>query len=271
MIDLEIPFDKNEAYIIDAVEDGSPMPYKKLNQLIHEGLDKGYKRIILNNVCGQRFLGAALEGDIQIFINGVAGNDLGIFMDGPEIFVNGNAEDQAGNTMNSGKIIVNGSTGDVTGLSARGGEIYVKNDTGYRIGIHIKEYKGKMPKVVIGGICKDYFGEYMSGGLLLVLGLDIKDFQVMETKSEVFGNCIGSGIHGGVIYVRTNEVPEHLLGIGAKVVKFTEEDKHRIEPLIQNFCRYFKVPEDLIWSKPFKKITAASKRPFAAVYAKDLI
>ena len=111
----------------------------------------------------------------------------------------------------------------------------------------------------------------MSGGLLIVLGLEIEDSEVRETKYEVFGNCIGSGIHGGVIFIRTNEIPEHLLVIGAKVVEFTDAYKQRIEPLIQNFCRYFKVPEDLIWSKPFKKITAASKRPFAAVYAKDLI
>lgn len=266
-----MPFAKNNAVVIDALENGAPMPYKKLNQLIHDEINDGHKNIYLKNVCGQRFIGAALEGDIKLYIEGVPGNDLGIFMDGPEIFVNGNSEDQAGNTMNAGIIVINGSSGDVTGLSARGGEIYVKNSVGFRIGIHVKEYKGKKPILVAGGSCKDYFGEYMAGGVLITLGLNINDEKIDEIEGPVFGNCIASGIHGGVIFIRTDDIPRHMLGIGAKVVEFTENDKKKIEPLIKNFCMYFNVPEEIIWSKGFKKITAASKRPFAGAYAKDLI
>jgi glutamate synthase domain-containing protein 3 len=272
MKNLKMPFEPNEAVEINAItEEGAIISYQKLNQLIHDRVNEGHKKIILNNVCGQRFIGAALEGDIKIYINGVPGNDLGIFMDGPEIFVNGNTEDHSGNTMNQGKIVVNGSTGDVTGLSARGGEIYIKDNVGFRVGTHIKEYRGKMIKLVVGGICKEYYGEYMAGGLLITLGLEINNGKAKESSEPIYGNCLGSGIHGGTIYIRTEDIPEHMLGIGAKIFDFTEEDRKLIQPLISNFCKYFGIPEKIIWSKPFKKIKAASKRPFAAAYTKDII
>ena len=271
MKNLKIPFDEESATVISAIEDGTPLPYKKLNQLIHDEIDAGSKNIILNDVCGQRFIGAALKGDIKIYVNGVPGNDMGIFMDGPELYINGNAEDQAGNTMNEGKIIINGNTGDVTGLSARGGEIYVKNSVGFRVGIHIKEYKGKKPAVIVGGGCKDYFGEYMAGGILVVLGLRISDDGVEEIEEKLYGNCLGSGIHGGSIYIRTADIPEDFLGIGAKIVEFTEEDKKKISPYIKNFCEYFDIDESKIWEKPFKVLKPASKRPYGSNYCINIV
>jgi glutamate synthase domain-containing protein 3 len=272
MNDLKIPFEAKSACVINALANsGELMTYQKLNKSIHDNIQKGFKNFILNNVCGQRFIGAALQGDYKIYIDGIPGNDLGIFMDGPEIFVNGNSEDQVGNTMNEGKIIINGSTGDVMGLSARGGEIYVKQNVGFRIGIHIKEFKGKMPRIVIGGFCKDYLGEYMAGGLLIVLGLKIEGNEIKELDTPIIGNCLASGIHGGVMYIRTDTIPEDLLGLGAKIMEFTEEDKKAIEPYIKNFCTYFNISETLIWNKPFKKVQAAGKRPFAHNYCKDLV
>ncbi|MBD3354189.1 MAG: hypothetical protein GF364_22090 [Candidatus Lokiarchaeota archaeon] len=266
-----MPFKADEAVRINAIENDTPLSYKKLNQLIHDEIEKGNKRIILDNVAGQRFIGAALHGDIKIYINGVPGNDLGIFMDGPKIYVNGNSEDQVGNTMNSGKIVINGNTGDVTGLSARGGEIFIKGSVGYRVGIHVKEYKGKMPKLVIGGVCKEYFGEYMAGGMLIVLGLKISDNTIEEIDDQKYGNCLGSGIHGGSIFIRTEDVPEHMLGIGAKVIDLTEKDNKRIQPYIEEFCTYFGVKEEIIWKKSFKKIVPASKRPYGSNYCIDLV
>jgi len=272
MSDLKVPFDAKSACVINALSNaGDLMTYEQLNKAIHDNIHKGHKNFILNNVCGQRFIGAALQGDFKIYINGIPGNDLGIFMDGPEIYVNGNSEDQAGNTMNEGKIIINGNTGDVMGLSARGGEIYVKNNVGFRIGIHIKEFKGKMPRLIIGGYAKDYLGEYMAGGLVIVLGLKIEGNKVTEIEQPIIGNCLGSGIHGGVLYLRSENIPEHLLGLGAKIMEFTDEDKNVIEPYIKNFCTYFNIPESVIWKKEFKKVQAAGKRPFAHNYCKELV
>jgi glutamate synthase domain-containing protein 3 len=109
--------------------------------------------------------------DIEIF--GTPGNDLGAFMNGPRIIVHGNAQDGCGNTMNEGEIIIHGHAGDIIGLSARGGKIFVREDVGYRAGIHMKEYQGKKPVLVIGGTAQDFLGEYMAGGVLILLGLDL--------------------------------------------------------------------------------------------------
>jgi len=91
---------------------------------------------------------------VNIIINGVPGNDMGALMNGPTIIVNDDAQDGIGNTMNGGKIVVYGNVGDALGHSMQGGVIYVKGNAGYRACIHMKEYKGMHPTVVIGGVCR---------------------------------------------------------------------------------------------------------------------
>ena len=41
---------------IDAAPNNHPMDYKELNEKIHETLKNKSKKIILDNVCGQRFI-----------------------------------------------------------------------------------------------------------------------------------------------------------------------------------------------------------------------
>lgn len=53
----------------------------------------------------------------------------------------------------------------------RGGKIYVRDHAGYRAGIHMKEYKKKVPIMIIGGCAGSFLGEYQAGGILIVLGL----------------------------------------------------------------------------------------------------
>ncbi len=267
---IKIPSD---AFVIDAAPDGEPLPYKDLNQKIHNALDAGKKHLFLQRVCGQRFIGAAVRGsDVKIEIEGIPGNDLGIFMDGPEIIVHNNAEDQVGNTMNAGTIVVHGHVGDVIGLSARGGNLFVRGNAGFRCGIHVKEYKDQKPTIVIGGAVKDYFGEYMAGGVLIALGMEIDaEGNIKDLNRCICGNCLGTGIHNGKIFLRTTDLPKHLLGIGAKVMCFTEEDKLEITPLLKEFCRRFGSPMEKIWSKPFIKVVCESNRPFHGNYCTQLV
>lgn len=248
-------------------KDKKPMPFKELNQKIHNAADEGYKRIILKNVLGQRFIADCMEHkDLKIDIYGTPGNDLGVFMSGPTIEVFGSCEDQTGNTMNAGKIIVHGNAWDVTGLAARNGKIFVKDNGGYRIGIHMKEYQDQKPIVVYGGSVKEFFGEYMAGGILVALGLKIGDNGIEDVPpKEVVRGSLGSGIHGGAIYVR-GEVPDHYLGVSANIVEFTEEDLRVLTPILKEFCGYFKVPIEKIWEREIKKIAPSSSRPYGAYY-----
>ena len=255
------------AQVIEAAPNGNPMDYKDLNVLIHEAISNDYKKIILNNVCGQRFIGAALQGDTELIINGIPGNDLGIFMDGPSIMINGNCEDQCGNTMNDGTIIIDGDCGDVVGLSSRGGNIFIKNNVGYRVGIHMKEYQNKCPVIIIGGTTGDYLGEYMAGGKIIVLGLEIMpDGTILENHQPICGSNIGAGIHGGSIYLRTRENLDQRFGVGTKCSELSIEEQKELMDYVLEFCSVFNIPVDIIREIPFKAIKPISKRPFGGNY-----
>ncbi len=257
---------------IDAAPNNVPLDYRQLNEKIHVSIKEGATVINLNNVCGQRFIGASLQGDLEIIVNGLPGNDLGIFMDGPKIVVNGNCEDQSGNTMNNGTIIVHGEAGDVLGLSARGGKIFVKKDVGYRVGIHVKEYEQKFPVIVIGGTAKDFLGEYMAGGRIIVLGLKyLENGTVVDSEEPICGTSLGTGIHRGKIFLRTEEDLTLKLGVGAKLYDTTEESLKEIELYTKEYCEIFGVPLDLLKKKPFKVVKPISKRPFGGNYCGQII
>jgi len=259
--------EKNASEItLDAFREGKPLTYRALNELIHNAHDQGYTTINIKNVFGQRFICAGMEGPCTVNIYGTPGNDLGVFMEGPTINVFGSAEDQAGNTMNAGKIIIHGNAWDVTGLAARGGSIFVKGNGGYRIGIHMKEYKNKRPAIVYGGVVKEFFGEYMAGGALVVLGLEEKEGKWMNnTALPIVKGSLGTGIHGGIILVR-GEVNPELLGVGATIQELCTKDMVILKRLIKEFCKYFGVSEELVFKKEFTKIAAGSSRPFAHFY-----
>ena len=125
--------------------DATQLYYRDLNILLRNLNKDGIKKIEINNVYGQRYIGTDLENPVNITINGTPGNDLGAFMKGPNITVHGNVQDGCGNTMDNGKIVVHGRAGDLVRHSMRGGKIFIRDDAGYRVGIHMKEYLDKKP------------------------------------------------------------------------------------------------------------------------------
>ena len=245
---------ENEVWKIDA----EGMHYKDLNRLLRIACRNGAERIEIHNVCGQRYIGTDLDAAVEIDIYGIPGNDLGAFMNGPRIVVHGNAQDGCGNTMNEGKIVVHGHAGDITGYSMRGGKIFVRDDVGYRVGIHMKEYQGKKPQLVIGGTAQDFLGEYMAGGVILILGLDLSAGECCTAR------FVGTGMHGGVIYARGDILT---LGKGTKVMKVGKRDTQLIQSLVAEFCEHFGFDFAKVMSTPFRKIVPVSKRPYEALYS----
>ena len=238
--------------------DAAGLHYTPLNQKIRSAVAAGAKEIVLNNVNGHRFIGNGLRGtDVRLIINGVPGGDLGMFMSGPTCIVHANAEHAPGNTMDAGTIYIHGNAGDAVAHSMRGGEVYVKGDIGYRGGIHMKEYRDKKPVLVVGGHARAFLGEYMAGGILIVLGIG-------ET-CPVDERGIGTGIHGGEIYIR-GDVPERHLGIGAKKKPFGADERKRIRPYIENYCREFGITDSSLFEDEYVRIGPASARPFAGKY-----
>ena len=145
--------------------------YQNLNEDLRKAYAK-HKKVTIKDVNGQRYIGCGLKGDYNLDIFGTPGNDLAAYMDGPVVRVSGNVQDAAGNTMGSGEITVCGSAGDAPGYAMRGGTMYIKSNVGYRCGIHMKEYKNSRPAIVIGGCAGSFLGEYMAGGIIIILGLD---------------------------------------------------------------------------------------------------
>jgi len=252
-----------------AAIDAKGVHYKDLNRRIRSLALEGKGRFEVCNVFGQRYFGTNLWGiedreNIRIRLHGTPGSDLGAFMDGPKIEVMGNVQDATGNTMNSGRIIIHGSAGDVLGYGMRGGEIYVRGNVGYRVGIHMKEYMNVIPTIVIGGTIRDFFGEYMAGGRIIVLNRFFDENP--PTRQSYF---IGTGMHGGNIFIR-GEVEPHQIGAEVGVVEPTEEEYEEIRKYVGNFCRYFNLEKktaDILRKDRFYKLYAKSKRPYGSLYA----
>jgi len=240
--------------------DAKKMYYKELNEKIHQAIDNGVKEIILDNVNGQRYIGDGLKSDMKIVINGVPGNDLAAFMDGPTIIVNSNAQDGIGNTMNAGKIIVHGDAWDIVGHSMRGGKIHIRGSVGYRVGIHMKAYKDLYPVIIVGGKAADFLGEYMAGGLIMILGLN------RQKGEPIVGSYIGTGMHGGRIYVR-DEIEDYQLGKEIRLFSPDEDDRNKLNLYLKEYCQDFNLDLKGILKGKFVKLIPYTHRPYGKLYA----
>ncbi len=235
--------------------------YKELNEEVQRAINNGAAQLTLEDVNGQRFIANSLRGNLKIGIYGTPGNDLGMFMDGPELTVFGNGQDGVGNTMSSGTIIIHGDGRDILGHSMRGGKIFVRGDVGYRVGIHMKTYKSNVPIIVAGGGAGDFLGEYMAGGIIIVLGIH----NGVE-KTDLLGDWVATGQHGGAIYVR-GEVDDNKLGSGAAQFPMEADDETVVKKVLTEYCRVFDLSLDSVLETKFTKIAPSSHRPYAALYA----
>lgn len=238
----------------------SGLGYHSLNKLIKEYSTDGPNSIKIENVFGQRYIGAGLESKVRIEISGTPGNDLGAFMSGPDITVYGNAQDGCGNTMDGGRIVVYGGAGDTIALAARGGQLFVRDGVGYRAGIHMKGDTTKSPALVIGGSAQDFLGEYLAGGVIVVLGLS------HDGQRRHRGRFIGTGMHGGVIYI-SGELEEHQIAGDAVASKAEEADLVTLEPLLTSFAGFFGYEKEELLSNHYLKLLPRYLRPYARLYA----
>ena len=234
--------------------------YRELNQKIRAAVASGADKIELVNVNGQYFIGDGINKPVTITINGVPGNDLGAFNNGATIIVKENGQDNIGNTMNAGRVVVHGHAGDVLGYGMRGGRVHIKKDVGYRVGIHMKSYQENKPVLIAGGKAGDFFGEYMAGGVLILLGMFSDD----QAKPK-HGFRFGTGMHGGVIYVR-GALDESKLSKEVGVFELTPEDRKELEGYLKEYCKDFKLDLAEVLREKFIKIMPKSKRPYGNLY-----
>lgn len=240
-----------------AVLDAAALDHSALNREIRALIAGGAQSISVANVLGQRYIAAGLAAKVELELQGVPGNDLGVFMDGPQITVRSNVQDMTGNTMGNGRIVIHGASGDLLGYAMRGGEIFVRDDAGYRVGVHMKAYREFLPTLVIGGIGHDYLGEYLAGGIIIVLN---------RNDEKVAAHHIGTGMHGGVIYLR-GKIEPWQLGREVGVMPLDQDDTSRLRETIAAFGKYFGIATKAIQPADFVKYAPVSSRPYGNLYA----
>lgn len=242
------------------VLDAEGLEYRELNARVRRCIAEGAEAVDIRNVCGQRYIADALDAPVRITVHGTPGQNLGAFMRGPRILVRGNAQDGVGNTMDDGEIRINGHAGDVLGYAMRGGRILIRGDVGYRVGIHMKAYADRLPIIVIGGKAGAFLGEYMAGGVIILLGLDTQ-----YPAEPLAGRRLGAGMHGGRIFAR-GRIPPELLGAGLLVDSAEGEDRALIETQVRAWAEAFDQDADAALAAPFSRIRPASGRPYGNLY-----
>ena len=105
--------------------------FQELNNEIR-GMLLSEDMIRVEDVNGQRYIGAALDKGKTIEIHGTPGNDMGAYLNGGNIEVYGNGQEAVGNTMGGGSVTIHGHVGDTLGYAMRDGDIFVEKRAGSR-------------------------------------------------------------------------------------------------------------------------------------------
>jgi len=179
------------------VVDAEGLGYAQVNRMVRRLFEEGLLEVNVVNVNGHRYLGINVPQGRRLNIYGTAGNCLANFNKHGEIVVYGNAQDDVGDAMVGGRVVIHGDARDVIAQALQGGEIFVRGSVGNRAAIQMREFRDRRPFLIVGGRADDYLGEYMAGGVAMVLGLDALD---MDTC--LVGRYMATGMVGGKIYVR---------------------------------------------------------------------
>ena len=215
--------------------------------------------ITITGCLGERYIGCGMKKGV-LHVKGTPGNALAAYLDGGTVYVDGNVQDAAADTMNAGLLAVNGSAGDALAYGMRGGRVYVLGDAGYRAGVHMKAYEDKKSILVIGGRAGSFLGEYLAGGIIIVLGLGYED-------KRITGYFCGNGMYAGTIYLRTDKEP---LNLSDKLIKRTVGDDEReriIRPIVTDFASRFSIPPERCLEGGFIAIEADKSKSYSQLYA----
>ena len=147
----------------------------------------------ISGAIASKYGNSGFKGEITLKLKGAAGQSFGAFnLPGMKLILSGEANDYVGKGMHGGEIIItptkdatydfasNVIVGNTCLYGATGGELYANGRAGERFAV-----RNSMGKAVIEG-AGDHCCEYMTGGLIVVLG-------------EV-GRNVGAGMTGGLGY-----------------------------------------------------------------------
>nr|YP_009397185.1 glutamate synthase [Thuretia quercifolia]ARW66371.1 glutamate synthase [Thuretia quercifolia] len=168
-------------------------------------------------------------GNLQINFTGFAGQSFGSFIcDGMYLNLLGEANDYVGKGMNGGEIIISPPfnslidssdyviMGNTCLYGATGGYLFAKGQAGERFAV-----RNSAAQAVVEGV-GDHACEYMTGGLVVVLGN--------------FGRNIGAGMTGGLAYF-LDEQNSFLSKVNTEIIKvqriLTKESEEQLKNMIE--------------------------------------
>ncbi len=234
------------------VMDGSEFPVdgdSSMARMVVQAYGLGWKRMILYNLHGHRFLGTGLgpnTSDLRIDCYDDIGDYAGSGIDGAELHIHGAGQDQAAQIMKSGKLVIHGDVGQAFMYAAKGGEVYV---FGNAAGRPLINAVGR-PKVVINGTCLDYLAEsfmagdpYNGGGFVIVNGLKSSfNGRFVAQEYPYPGSNLFSLASGGAIFIRDPDlkVSNEQLN-GGRLAAFTVKDWELIRPFLEENEKLFGV------------------------------
>lgn len=122
----------------------------------------------------------------------------------------------------------------------------------------MKQYKDKIPVLVIGGTAGSFLGEYQAGGVIVVLGLK-------ADGKRIVGNFPCTGMHGGKIFLRGDCVgvkfPSQVTAKSA-----ADKDIMEIRKYVSEYCDLFGYDTEEVMNSPFTVVTPDSKNPYKQMY-----
>jgi glutamate synthase domain-containing protein 1/glutamate synthase domain-containing protein 3 len=208
---------------------------------------RGFRRILIFGVRGQRFIGCGLGPEasgLRIDVYGSSGDYLASGIDGPEIHVHGSAQDQLAQIMKDGTLVVHGDIGQTFMYAAKGGSAYILGNAAGRPMINAV---GR-PRVVINGTCLDYLAEsFMAGdplhggGFVILNGIGFdEDGGIGDLETPYPGGNLFSLASGGALYVRDpdRKLTDDQLN-GGEYAELGPEDWEVARPYLEENERHF--------------------------------
>ena len=231
---------------------------------------RGFRRFIIANSRGQRFIGCGLgvaSHGLRIDVYGSPGDYLASGIDGAEVIVHGTAQDQLAQIMKAGKLVVYGDVGQTFMYAAKGGQAFIM---GNAAGRPLISAVGR-PRVVINGTCLDYLAEsFMAGdplndgGFVIVNGIRFdEDGTIHDLDTPYPGANLFSLASGGAIYIRDlqHQLTNDQLN-GGEFAPLTGQDWSLIRPYLEENESIFGIPLNRLLT------VDGSLQPPAQVYRK---
>nr|YP_010986036.1 ferredoxin-dependent glutamate synthase [Polyopes affinis]WOL36954.1 ferredoxin-dependent glutamate synthase [Polyopes affinis] len=183
----------------------------------------------ISGMIAKKYGNYGFSGNLQLDFQGTAGQSFGSFISkGMHLSLVGEANDYVGKSMNGGEIIVLPFTGDDYNASqqviigntclygATGGYLFARGQAGERFAV-----RNSLAQAVVEGV-GDHACEYMTGGLIVVLGQA--------------GRNIGAGMTGGISYF-LDENNDLVSKINKEIVKaqriMTKEGEDQLKNIIE--------------------------------------